>query len=485
MFGWLPALPQSPSEWRHLLLLRRSASAEEFRAFVYDHIALISVINTAAMLLTMLCTDITYFWALDNQSTAFLLFATVLTIVQLVSVIVAHIGMAHELRTLYGQPSKVAYIYFSIILTYAQLYMLCFAYDRTSFNIDGYSSTAAADPSSVFGVDSDTATTNNLVVVYLYLCYFSTATITSTGFGDIAPLSWWTSVLCNVQMLTGMIYHVGVFGLTLTHFTSFQAKVAEEVETADIDDATIVQVTSDDDNMPSLVRAQSTLWSRLWSHATFVQLQAFCVRHMLLLSIGVQLLTLAILFSFDDPFDTRAENVGVFTAGKIAALVFCGTLITAQFAIVLSASIQLVQTVSSNTISVGFLCQSYVSTALLFSACYTFLFASTTNHEFSRTKDLLVDPFDVIVTFIYFSFTVITGTGFGDIYGRGVLARLAVMCEMMISILYGFIIVGLGMATLISRLDAMAEQKLQQKQQPQEAVHHSSRPRSRHDSWYE
>jgi hypothetical protein len=74
-------------------------------------------------------------------------------------------------------------------------------------------------------------------------------------------------------------------------------------------------------------------------------------------------------------------------------------------------------------VTASFLTQSYMSTVLVFASIYFFLFAFSPSHEFSRAKDFDLQVVDVWFTFMYFSVTVMTGCGFGDLYARGVISR--------------------------------------------------------------
>ena len=61
--------------------------------------------------------------------------------------------------------------------------------------------------------------------------------------------------------------------------------------------------------------------------------------------------------------------------------------------------------------------------------------------------------------------TAMTGTGFGDIFARGVLSRLVASVEMLVSILYTCVIMGMGMLYLCEQMDHKATQELQAKGQ--------------------
>lgn len=62
----------------------------------------------------------------------------------------------------------------------------------------------------------------------------------------------------------------------------------------------------------------------------------------------------------------------------------------------------------------------------------------------------------VLGVFLYFSTTGQSGTGFGDIYARGVIGRIVVSIQMIASITYGIVIVGIGLSIIIQRQDKQA-----------------------------
>jgi len=135
-----------------------------------------------------------------------------------------------------------------------------------------------------------------------------------------------------------------------------------------------------------------------------------------------------ILLSIPDPFRSLAPSDPGY-ARKSVVLGFITVLQTAMFIGVLWVSIRLVKKVNNADLTAGFLTQSFIATALLFGGVYFVLFVATPSHQFSYAphasfEDLNI--FEVLYVFIHFSFTVMTTTGFGDVYARGVVARLSV-----------------------------------------------------------
>lgn len=123
---------------------------------------------------------------------------------QLVVIVLSHLGMARELQALYVRPGKVWAMYLSTVLSFAALYFTFFCFQRSSFQVDGYAASGAADidpndPDA--GAYEDLQTVNDIPTVFVFFCYFSGAIMTSVGFGDITPTLWYSQAFTNVQML--------------------------------------------------------------------------------------------------------------------------------------------------------------------------------------------------------------------------------------------------------------------------------------------
>lgn len=46
----------------------------------------------------------------------------------------------------------------------------------------------------------------NLTVVWQQFVYFSYTTLTTAGYGDVQPITWWARSLANVEMVAGVLY---------------------------------------------------------------------------------------------------------------------------------------------------------------------------------------------------------------------------------------------------------------------------------------
>ncbi len=57
-------------------------------------------------------------------------------------------------------------------------------------------------------------------VQWQQLIYFSYTTLTSSGYGDILPMSWWARALTNLEMIAGMLFITIVMSRLVALYTS-------------------------------------------------------------------------------------------------------------------------------------------------------------------------------------------------------------------------------------------------------------------------
>lgn len=62
-------------------------------------------------------------------------------------------------------------------------------------------------------------------VQWQQLIYFSYTTLTSSGYGDILPISWWARSLANLEMVTGVLFITIVMARLVGVYTSVKEEV--------------------------------------------------------------------------------------------------------------------------------------------------------------------------------------------------------------------------------------------------------------------
>jgi len=453
----------NPERWAEMAWATASSN-QRLNQFMYNHSFRLSAGTQILCILLFLAVEPT---AIKYQTPFKPFMAFLLIMCQLAQfciLVLAHLGMLRELQALYVRPAKVWNMYMSTVLSFAALYFTCFCFQRASFSVEGYAASGDddVDPEDPGGIYEDLKTANDIPSIFIYFWYFSGAIMTSVGFGDITPTLWYSQAFTNLQMLLGTMYHVGVFGLTLSHFRSFQ-KASEEAE------AEANRIAAAEGRQPHVVVRMWTRFAaipwviRLRGHPRTARIKRFCIKYLVLVCLVLQCLNAVLLFSIPDPFRSlKSTDVGY--TRKVLVLTFITFFQTALFVGVMWVSIRLVKKVGNADITAGFLIQSFLATALLFGGIYFVLFAATPNHQFSHHTAMDLTIFEVLYVFVHFSLTVMTTTGFGDVYARGVVARLFVLAQMLISILYSAVIIGLGTSQLIDEIGQKADAKMREQQ---------------------
>jgi len=79
-----------------------------------------------------------------------------------------------------------------------------------------------AEPKAFAGFDEFSNNTEALVTVRIFIkfLYFSTATMTTVGFGDVTPTLWYTQLIVTTEMLLSVTYTVVIFAQGLSHFNT-------------------------------------------------------------------------------------------------------------------------------------------------------------------------------------------------------------------------------------------------------------------------
>eukprot|EP00050_Salpingoeca_kvevrii_P019478 m.86446 g.86446 ORF g.86446 m.86446 type:complete len:288 (+) comp8432_c0_seq5:929-1792(+) len=111
--------------------------------------------------------------------------------------------------------------YVSTILLYAGIYTLLHRLDMQSWH--GITNNGKVKSSTY------------MLMVYGRFVYYSTATMTGTGFGDISPKSWYLDLIVSTQMLLSVLYTTTIFarGLTAIGGPQLVTRFIPNADTAD------------------------------------------------------------------------------------------------------------------------------------------------------------------------------------------------------------------------------------------------------------
>lgn len=196
-------------------------------------------------------------------------------------------------------------------------------------------------------------------------------------------------------------------------------------------------------------------WEAIAHDSTVTMLRRWARRRLVLLSVLIQLAIGAVLVA-----DPKFEDVLEGRKGLTEISVLWGAVVlqVLQVCVIVSTSIKFVARAWSVTVLV--LLQAYVALILAYSGIYLLLFFLGGNQEaFSIPQRALEDPnggeepvqstsalLALAFEFVYFSFSVQTSVGFGDVAPQVWYARVACVSHILISLVFNSIVLGYGLA---------------------------------------
>lgn len=290
-----------------------------------------------------------------------------------------------------------------------------------------------APPDPFDSIDQGTAVGD--VVLFIY---YSAYTQTSTGFGDVTPLHPIPQLLSTVQMSFGMLFVLVIISQTVGRMGG--PRLRHE--------------------------PPSTRWGRM-THQPWLHLLRGSIRkYLLVVTVCVQMLNYIILAICD------VDSFAIKPQGHHHAAVVLWSLAAPQLASMLIQIIQLVMVIMvswkyvrrAQEVRVSFMLQCFLATTLAFAGIHVMVFLldeRRDGYELSCQSDATSSCQQLggaahgatgfwlyVWQFCYFSLGIMTSTGYGDIYARSTLARLATVVQMLVATLFTVVIFGLGMRYL-------------------------------------
>eukprot|EP00026_Physarum_polycephalum_P015204 Phypoly_transcript_15834.p1 GENE.Phypoly_transcript_15834~~Phypoly_transcript_15834.p1 ORF type:complete len:289 (+),score=28.31 Phypoly_transcript_15834:108-869(+) len=106
-----------------------------------------------------------------------------------------------------ASPMFVVQSFLSTTLLYAGLFTLINRADQDAFT--GFSQYANQPPKPLATIQ-----------IFIKFWYFSTATMTTVGYGDVTPTTWYTQLIVTTEMLLSVTFTVVIFAQGLSHFNT-------------------------------------------------------------------------------------------------------------------------------------------------------------------------------------------------------------------------------------------------------------------------
>eukprot|EP01126_Amoeba_proteus_P063602 TRINITY_DN8780_c0_g1_i10.p1 TRINITY_DN8780_c0_g1~~TRINITY_DN8780_c0_g1_i10.p1 ORF type:complete len:269 (-),score=39.61 TRINITY_DN8780_c0_g1_i10:91-897(-) len=135
--------------------------------------------------------------------------------VHLIFIIITSVKLTKQVLHKTASSSFLAQSYLSTIMLFAGIYSLIFCLDTNAFK--GIPTLADGRPEKI---------------LFIHMIYFSTITMTSTGYGDVIPSKWYTQLIVVVQLLVAVLYNTAIFTSGVDHFYGFRHKNSNSVSSS-------------------------------------------------------------------------------------------------------------------------------------------------------------------------------------------------------------------------------------------------------------
>lgn len=317
----------------------------------------------------------------------------------------------------YVSPYILLHMFLSNIVAFAGLYTLCFSTSRAAFHISAFHKTEE-QTMSVFDI-------------FALFSYYSICTMSSTGLGDIVATHWIPQMISCIHMLIAMLYFTGIFVIGLNHFTYHKSRVF---------DPSTFPISSN-----SVLSLSARIDSKLDSVTSIADLRRFVCEFLLSTTAALEAFAFLVIYVAERHMMTPENRQSGIVLSCLVLLHVILMLIIISIVFKSAANMQ----ANRFDVSIGLIVQGFLASVLIFSGVFfsVFVVSGPISFHFTILSDQKPqDSISLMFQFIYFSISIQTSSGFGDIYPASGLAWFAVSLHVLVSSFYSVAILGLGLS---------------------------------------
>lgn len=280
---------------------------------------------------------------------------------------------------------------------------------------------------ALFVSDDPKVLESSLDSILFTMTYFSVATQTLTGPGDISTIGVSLQVVVVLQMMVGMLYSLFI----ISHTQELFDRNLYEVERA-----------LRERNYGCCGRC----WLRVKRHPIVTRVRGFFRTYLIVISLIIWSCNITMLHMLEpDVFRNWKYRLGVVFVECVFQFLQIGT--------VVATSWKFVRHVDEITLS--FMAQAFVAVCVTYSGLYNLFFAlsppndasfSLPDYDFEQTSSI-----KVVWQLFYYSVCTMTSAGFGDVYPRKWFTQLLAATQMLLSTIFTIVVLGRGVSRLNER----------------------------------
>ena len=287
-------------------------------------------------------------------------------------------------------------------------------------------------PGGVIHGRNDSVPLGDTVSSMVLFTYFSIATQTTVGYGDVAPVKTLPRFLANLQMIIGLAFGSMIVGLTLESTQQRRQR-----------------------NQAFASSRKKTCWRKIKSHPAVVSFRRVLRQYLLLITFAMSFLNTLVVYIVNENIlaEEATHGKGKRNDHDLNVAFVSVLFLILQGSFVLVTSFKYVR--GASTVTLYFLMQVFFSTCVVFAGIYTTISIYQKRAFVDTQRDNLYNQSFWMISyeFLYFSITTMTTTGYGTLSPRTSIAQFFCSLEMIVSQIFTQIILSIGLQGVATQLE--------------------------------